>query len=279
MSNYIPPTPPSRKNKKHNRKKVIPLPENCWVDQPDILPEFCRKIELSRGLFAIVDEEDVEFLNKFTWSVKPDGGTCYAVTNTDKTEYKMHRVVMKVNNGKEITIDHINHNGLDNRKSNLRIISRSENQLNRRDRTKDKNRFIGVLPSFSGNNFTAWIPLTSGKVKKNFDNEVIAARYYDYMMIKDKGPEIKTNLSKGRFTQAELDSFGGKVSNPLQQIEVAAGIKYQSGMVALDPLQFETLTNKIYLTENDLAAALKRVSLLEDTLRITETELKAKTNE
>jgi hypothetical protein len=244
-SKYIYPIPNTIKSNKY-KTKAKPLPTNCWVDQPEVLPAGSTKIELSRGYFAIVDEEDVPFLEKFNWSLKPDGGTAYAITrDQSKTEFKMHKVIMKVNNGEDIHIDHINHNGVDNRKANLRIISRADNQLNRRERTKEKNRFIGVLPALSGNNFTAWIPLTSGKVKKNFDDEVIAARYYDYMVTQDKGPTVKTNLSKGRFTQQELESFGGKISNPLEEVEVAADIKYQSNMVCLTANEFKKMVHKL----------------------------------
>lgn len=266
MDNYVPPTPPAKKVTKHNRKPK-PLPQNCWVDQPDPLPEFCRKIELSRGLFAIVDEDDFDFLSQFNWSAKPDGGTCYAVTNPGDGEYKMHRVVMKVASGGDITVDHINNNGIDNRKCNLRIVNRSENQMNRRKRSKKKNRFIGVLPGLSGG-FTVWFRMPNGdKTKKNFSDEVEAARYYDYLAVTHRGPEAKTNLSKDRFTPDEVSTFSGKITNPLAKVDIVANINYQDNMVCLTSNEFKKTVNEI--VEKD-----SRIKLLEDHVRAIESELK-----
>ena len=267
MDNYIPPIPPTRLNTKHNRKPK-PLPENCSVDQPDTLPQFSRKIELSRGLFAIVDEDDFEFLRKFNWCAKPDGGTCYAITrDVDKVECKMHRVVMKIPNGADITVDHINHNGLDNRKENLRIVTRSENQMNRRKRSKKKNRFIGVLPGLSGG-FTVWFRMPNGdQTKKNFSDEVEAARYYDYLAVTHRGPEVKTNLSKGRFTPDEVSTFAGKITNPLAKVDTVANIKYQDNMVCLTSNEFKKTVNEI--VEKD-----SRIVLLECHIRMIEAELR-----
>ena len=56
---------------------------------------------------------------------------------------KMHRLILNASD--DIQVDHINHNGLDNRKGNLRLCSCSQNCMNRNTRSKTSSRFKGVV--------------------------------------------------------------------------------------------------------------------------------------
>src|SRR3990167_5189242 len=94
-----------------------------------------KKIQLNKrkpeqGYFAIVDDEDFEKVNGLSWTVLiGQTGIKYAV---HKPRYKsfiyLHRLVMNAPSG--IIVDHKNRNGLDNRKSNLRLCNYSENAIN-----------------------------------------------------------------------------------------------------------------------------------------------------
>lgn len=90
---------------------------------------------LTENKYAVIDIEDSELIKSFSWFVHKDG---YAQTNLhpygDGRSYKlfMHRLILKA--PPDMEVDHINHNRLDNRRVNLRICTKSENQLNRRDR-------------------------------------------------------------------------------------------------------------------------------------------------
>jgi hypothetical protein len=85
-----------------------------------------KNIPLTKGKFAIVDDEDFEYLNKWRWKYHKDG---YAVrTATKNKNIYMHREINKTPKG--VITDHINRNGLDNRKLNLRNSSFSQNALN-----------------------------------------------------------------------------------------------------------------------------------------------------
>jgi hypothetical protein len=87
-------------------------------------------------MFALVDEEDFERLSRYRWKAKPNGGMnhVYAVRNTTTRDgrhlmVRMHREVLRYTG--DLDIDHINRNALDNRRANLRIVSRSVNSANR----------------------------------------------------------------------------------------------------------------------------------------------------
>lgn len=92
-----------------------------------------KKIPLTQGHFAIVDDADYEWLNQWKWRAKKAAYLSYAarsvrVNGKTETVY-MHRLIMDCPKGKEV--DHANRVTFDNRRDNLRICERSENQKNR----------------------------------------------------------------------------------------------------------------------------------------------------
>lgn len=91
-----------------------------------------RRVPLSRGMFAIVDDEDYELISKRKWYASQSrNGVFYARSNIvrdgRRTGVWMHRLIMGSPKGR---IDHKNHDGLDNRRDNLRMASLSENGMN-----------------------------------------------------------------------------------------------------------------------------------------------------
>lgn len=111
-----------------------------------------KQIPLTKGFYATVDEADYPALSKFNWQVLESGGLRYAVrraslfSNTPKKIQLMHRDIMKPAKG--MSIDHINHDGLDNRRSNLRASTVSQNNANSRPRTKrPESGYPGVRPT------------------------------------------------------------------------------------------------------------------------------------
>ena len=93
-------------------------------------PSNFKQIRLNRGLFAMVDEADVEQLNKFKWSADNTTPTrTYARRyGSGNKKIAMHRQIMNAQPGQ--IIDHINGNGLDNRRCNLRFVTHRENSIN-----------------------------------------------------------------------------------------------------------------------------------------------------
>jgi hypothetical protein len=106
-----------------------------------------NKIYLSQGKFAIVDDEDFEWLSKWKWSLCSG----YAVRkiylgNIDgkykSKRFSMHREIMKVS--KELKIDHINRNRIDNRKINLRTCNATQNLMNKKHQKNSASGIKGV---------------------------------------------------------------------------------------------------------------------------------------
>ncbi len=197
------PQPPWRRNAKHNRE-LKPLHESLWAPQPEILPNGSAKIQLTRGYFAIVDEDMVEQLNKFSWSVKPDYRKAYASAgDREGKSFVMHKYVLGIPVGSGHTVDHKNGNGLDNRRINLRTVPPDVNQKNRHTEKVEGSRFRGVMRS----NATGWssnIKIEGKQFKCSFDTELEAALNYDALALQHKGPGAKTNKSLGLYTKEDL---------------------------------------------------------------------------
>src|SRR3990167_857965 len=84
-----------------------------------------KRLMLSRGKFALVDDEDFKQLSKWKWSFSPPG---YAVRREKGQKIFLHRFILKTPKG--IVVDHKNNDGLDNRRRNIRNCSYSENSHN-----------------------------------------------------------------------------------------------------------------------------------------------------
>jgi len=106
-----------------------------------------KELTLTKGKFAIVDDEDFEYLNQWKWSFDD----LYAVRGEylgkveGKDKYKkiyLHKVINQTPKGLET--DHINQNKLDNRRCNLRTVTKSQNNRNRTCCVKNICGVIGV---------------------------------------------------------------------------------------------------------------------------------------
>ena len=90
-----------------------------------------KKISVGHNLFAIVDDENYEELNKYHWYLNAvKSNHRYAIRRSNGKQILMHRIINNTPEG--FHTDHVNHNTLDNRKSNLRTVTSRVNQLNRK---------------------------------------------------------------------------------------------------------------------------------------------------
>lgn len=109
------------------------------------------QIPLNKGYIAIVDEDDA-VLAAFNWFVDKKKNTHYAKRNigsrSNHISMYLHRNVMERVLGRPLAkgevVDHINHNGLDNRRSNVRLATQSQNMANQYLSDRNKSGFKGV---------------------------------------------------------------------------------------------------------------------------------------
>ena len=94
--------------------------------------EIALRGKKGEGKFALVDDEDFEYLNQFKWSLGKDGYAIRCFREGGKTKsILMHRELLNLENVPNIKVDHIFHDKLDNRKEMLRLCSTSQNGMNR----------------------------------------------------------------------------------------------------------------------------------------------------
>lgn len=153
----------------------------------DVLREALRvmkKIALTQGQHAIVDDDNYEWLNQWKWfaAFDPSSGSFYAIRKQTvayggKVNIRMHREIMQASNGE--LVDHKNHNTLDNRKYNLRIVGSSGNAMNRLMRSDNSSGICGVSWHKHSKKWRAYISVC-GNIKSlgyfHEKTEAIAAR-------------------------------------------------------------------------------------------------------
>jgi hypothetical protein len=166
-----------------------------------------RRIRLTLGKYAIVDPEDYWALSKYDWFAVPSSSIYYAMRN-DFTRHKyapvsMHRMVLAVDKG--LVVDHINGNGLDERKANLRGITEAQNRLNRHKHAKASSKFKGVSRHKRTERWMAYISVNSRRMFLGyFDDEGEAARVYDEAAKKYHGEFARLNFPQESVSLLEL---------------------------------------------------------------------------
>lgn len=139
-----------------------------------------KLIPLSKGEYGRVDDEDFERLNQHKWFISANG---YAVRNREdwKTNpglIRMHRVIMNTPEG--LDTDHRNGNKLDNRKRNLRICTRSQNNANIRKYKNKSSTYKGVCWDKSRKKWLVSLKQGYNQIHiGRFDSEIHAAMAYD----------------------------------------------------------------------------------------------------
>ncbi len=136
-----------------------------------------RYVALTQEKFAMVDAEDYERVNRYKWCVSGKGNTLYAYRKDHGRNVYLHQFLMKPRKGK--VVDHIDHNGLNDRKGNLRVCNKHQNMLNRRPAVRSS-QYKGVRRCRWNGKWYATLRHNGATIRLGpFDHEIDAAQAYD----------------------------------------------------------------------------------------------------
>ena len=155
---------------------------------------------------AIVDDDDYELVSRHKWhATRKAGGDiyyaarCVRIGKYKQTKIRMHRFIVNAQDG--VQVDHENGDGLDNRRSNLRITTNQQNQHNR-SANKGK-KFKGVI--VDKRSYRARIYLHGEAFYMGpFASEDAAAKAYDAMAVEMFGPFARTNFPQASLTDLSI---------------------------------------------------------------------------
>lgn len=154
--------------------------------------------KLAEGMVALVDDEDYELANSIHWNLQiskmkssGDFSAYYAIHATRRL--LMHRVILGLTDSKK-KVDHIDRNGLNNQKENLRVGTQSQNLSNRPKAKKNTTGYKGAYQTRCGRWFSAISFNDKTITLGRFNTAEEAARVYDKAARKQWGEFAYTNF-------------------------------------------------------------------------------------
>lgn len=125
----------------------------------------------TKGIEFIVDADDVERVKNFSWYISHQG---YVICDTPKRATLLHRVITSAEKG--YVVDHINHEVLDNRKCNLRVVTQTENNMNRRLEKRNTSTVTGVSWFQANQKWSAYISVNKKKIHLGYFDSLEEAK-------------------------------------------------------------------------------------------------------
>jgi len=145
-----------------------------------------KEILLTQGKVALIDDDDYDLVSSFKWYASKEGNCWYAMRqayNPIREKIRLHRFLLNPKPNEQC--DHINGDGLDNRRNNIRIVTVSQNHMNRKRRLGSSSQFKGVSKCKSTNKWVARIEVKQKHIHLGyFFDEVEAAKAYNVAALK-----------------------------------------------------------------------------------------------
>jgi hypothetical protein len=152
LFNYVNKVNYLNKNNLDCRKEnVIELKRKCYIE------DGVCKIPLNNGQIAICDADRFDEVNKYNWIIH---SLNYAATSIKRKHILLHRFLYP----EWKLIDHINHNGLDNRSYNLREATQHQNSMNSKLNKNSNTKYKGVSYFTRDNKYEAYINFNYKKI-------------------------------------------------------------------------------------------------------------------
>lgn len=157
-----------------------------------------REIPLTKGKVTVVDDADYEHLSRFKWSAVFSGKHWYAhrqvVVDGRVIDIKMHRFLL--NPPADMVVDHIDRDGLNNQRSNLRMCTQANNLANSKHHRDGSSKFKGVTWDRHRSKWSADIMVEGKRFRLGrFKTEEQAAIAYDTAARKLQGKYARPNLN------------------------------------------------------------------------------------
>lgn len=156
-----------------------------------------KEIQLTQGYVALVDDEDFERVSQHKWyaSIRPEANNVYVIRKIGRKTQGLHRFILGVEDPK-IKVDHRDHNGLNNLRSNLRP-TRNQNAQNQRLSSANTSGFKGVSWKVREKKYQAGIKVNGKTVHLGtFSDLLEAACAYDMAAVKYHGEFASTNFAE-----------------------------------------------------------------------------------
>ena len=154
-----------------------------------------KKIALTRGVFAKVDDGDFNRLNVFNWYVQEDvrSGKFRAARKSGGVVIYLHREILVAPRG--VQVDHVNGDTLDNRRKNLRLCTHKENNRNKGLKSTNKSGYKGVYFHSKSGKWSAQIRVNYKAIYLGlFNNKIDAAKAYDKAALDNFGQFASLNF-------------------------------------------------------------------------------------
>lgn len=159
------------------------------------------RVYLGRGLFAVIDTADAELVFEHRWYATRMGKRIYAYrrirNGKNAPQEFMHRLLLGLDRHDGLSVDHVNGDGLDNRRANLRLATNAENGRNRGPNRNNTSGYKRVCWHRGAQKWLASIQVNRQQINLGlYDDPVEAALAYDRAAIEHFGEFAWTNFPK-----------------------------------------------------------------------------------